>query len=176
MKSNEELIEQVNNIFDELTGILEQLSPKHFNTIPFDGSWTAGQLAQHLTLANSGFPVLANGPVTDADREPDQMVAPIRESFLNFEIKFESPEFIRPEIRDYDKDKMISGLKKIKADIAIAIGDSDLTKTCLAFAFPVLGNLTRYEAANFVIIHTTRHIHQLKNIYNALNKKQQFIN
>jgi hypothetical protein len=74
-------------------------------------------------------------------------------------------------MRDYDKDEMIRGLKKIKADIASAIGNSDLTKTCMAFAFPVLGNLTRYEAANFVIIHTTRHIHQLKNICKELNKK-----
>lgn len=171
MKTNKELIKETNNTLDELIGMLESITPAQFNQVPFEGSWTAGQLAQHLTLADSGFPALATGPVSDTDRVPDQMVAPIAESFLNFEIKFESPDFIRPEMRDYDKDEMIRGLKKIKADIASAIGDSDLTKTCMAFAFPVLGNLTRYEAANFVIIHTTRHIHQLKNIYNALNKK-----
>lgn len=171
MKTNKELIKETNNTLDELIGMLESITPAQFNQVPFEGSWTAGQLAQHLTLADSGFPALATGPVSDTDRAPDQMVAPIAESFLNFEIKFESPDFIRPEMRDYDKDEMIRGLKKIKADIASAIGDSDLTKTCMAFAFPVLGNLTRYEAANFVIIHTTRHIHQLKNIYNALNKK-----
>jgi len=171
MKTNKELIEQTNNTLDELINLLETVSTEQFNEIPFTGSWTVGQLAQHLTLADSGFPTLANGPVSDTDRAPDQLVAPIAESFLNFDIKFESPDFIRPEIRDYDKDEMISGLKKIKADIAVAIDDSDLTKTCMAFAFPVLGNLTRYEAANFVIIHTTRHIHQLKNICNELNKK-----
>jgi len=171
MKTNQELIKEIDNTLDELIGILESITPAQFNQVPFEGSWTAGQLAQHLTLADSGFPALATGPVSDTDRAPDQMVAPIAESFLNFEIKFESPDFIRPEMRDYDKDEMVRGLKKIKADIASAIGDSDLTKTCMAFAFPVLGNLTRYEAANFVIIHTTRHIHQLKNIYNALNKK-----
>jgi hypothetical protein len=171
MKTNQELIKEIDNTLDELIGILESITPAQFNQVPFEGSWTAGQLAQHLTLADSGFPALATGPVSDTDRAPDQMVAPIAESFLNFEIKFESPDFIRPEMRDYDKDEMISGLKKIKADIASAIGDLDLTKTCMAFAFPVLGNLTRYEAANFVIIHTTRHIHQLKNIYNVLNKK-----
>lgn len=171
MKTNKELITETNNTLDELIGQVDKIPAERFNTVPFEGSWTAGQLAQHLTLADSGFPALANGPVADTDRAPDQMVAPIAESFLNFEIKFESPDFIRPDIRDYDKDEMISGLKKIKADIADAIGNSDLTKTCMAFAFPVLGNLTRYEAANFVIVHTTRHIHQLKNIYNALNKK-----
>ncbi|MGN6397292.1 MAG: DinB family protein [Mucilaginibacter sp.] len=171
MKSNQELIKETNNTLDELISLLDDIPAAQFNTVPFEGSWTAGQLAQHLTLANSGFPALATGPVAETDRAPDQMVAPIAESFLNFNIKFESPDFIRPEARDYDKDKMISGLKKIKADIAAAIGDLDLTKTCTAFAFPVLGNLTRYEAANFVIIHTTRHIHQLKNIYKVLNKK-----
>ena len=171
MKTNKELIKETNNTLDELTGILESITPAQFNQVPFEGSWTAGQLAQHLTLADGGLPALVNGPVADTDRAPDQMVAPIAESFLDFEIKFESPDFIRPEMRNYDKDEMISGLKKIKADIASAIGDLDLTKTCMAFAFPVLGNLTRYEAANFVIIHTTRHIHQLKNIYNVLNKK-----
>ncbi|MDO3642974.1 DinB family protein [Mucilaginibacter sp. L3T2-6] len=171
MKANQELIKETNNTLDELIGLLDDIPAAQFNTVPFEGSWTAGQLAQHLTLANSGFPALATGPVAETDRAPDQMVAPIAESFLNFDTKFESPDFIRPEARDYDKDKMISGLKKIKADIAAEIGDLDLTKTCMAFAFPVLGNLTRYEAANFVIIHTTRHIHQLKNIYKVLNKK-----
>lgn len=171
MVTNKELVKQVNDTLDTLIDLLTKITPEQFNTVPFEGSWTAGQLAQHMTLANSGFPVLANGPLTDTDRAPDQMVAPVRESFLNFGIKFESPDFIRPEIRDYDKDEMIRGLKKIKTDIAVAIGDSDLTKTCMAFAFPVLGNLTKYEAANFVIVHTQRHIHQLKNIYNALIKK-----
>ncbi|MES2110228.1 MAG: DinB family protein [Bacteroidota bacterium] len=171
MKTNQEIIKETNSTLDELIGLLNSISPGQFNHVPFEGSWTAGQLAQHLILADGGLPALITGPVSDTQREPDQMVAPIAESFLNYEIKFESPDFIRPEVRDYDKDEMISGLKKIKADIAVAIGDSDLTKTCMAFAFPVLGNLTRYEAANFVIIHTTRHIHQLKNIYNVLNKK-----
>jgi len=171
MKTNQEIIKETDSTLDELVGLLDNITAGQFNTVPFEGSWTAGQLAQHLTLADGGLPALLNGPVADADRAPDQMVAPIAESFLNYEIKFESPDFIRPEIRDYDKDEMISGLKKIKADIAIAIGDKDLTKTCMAFAFPVLGNLTRYEAASFVIIHTTRHIHQLKNIIKALIKK-----
>ena len=79
-----------------------------------------------------------------------------------------SPDFIRPEKKNYDKDGLLAALSGIKADITTSAATLDLSQTCLSFELPVLGFLTRLEAVTFVICHTRRHTHQLKNIYSKL--------
>lgn len=65
----------------------------------------------------------------------------------------------------YEKAYLLGALQDIKAGLDHAVTTLDLTKTCLAFELPVFGYLTRLEAIYFVIYHTQRHLHQLKNIY-----------
>ena len=87
-----------------------------------------------------------------------------------------SPEFVRPELTDYDKEKLLQSFKKIQASIDNAIQTRDLSKTCAAFEIPVLGPLTGLEAVNFVIYHTKRHVHQLKNkLSDAIQKKRDLL-
>jgi hypothetical protein len=54
--------------------------------------------------------------------------------------------------------KELSNAKKI-AEVAHSL---DLSELCTAFAFPVLGKLTRLEVLNFYTYHIKRHIRQLK--------------
>jgi len=119
-------------------------------------------------MSNSGFADLLNGPVKDTERAPDAAVDEIKSIFLNFGIKLTSPDFILPEKKNYDKDGLLAALSGIKADIITSAATLDLSKTCLSFELPVLGYVTRLEAVSFVIYHTRRHIHQLKNIYSEL--------
>jgi len=161
---NEELVKPADQTLTELIELVETVPAEKFNTVPFEGSWTAGQLTQHMVLANSGFAELLKGPVKDTQRAPDASVNEIKSIFLNFEIKLTSPDFIRPEKKNYDKDGLLAALSGIKADITTSAATLDLSKTCLSFELPVLGYLTRLEAVSFVIYHTQRHIHQLKNI------------
>jgi hypothetical protein len=44
---------------------------------------------------------------------------------------------------------------------------------CMEFDFPGFGHLTRYEWLKFIVFHTQRHIHQLKQIKNALVNQSQ---
>jgi uncharacterized damage-inducible protein DinB len=171
MVINKELAKQVGDTLGTFISLLTKIPPEQFNIVPFEGSWTAGQLAQHMILSNSGFADIVNGPVKNTDRAVDENVPQLRRDFLNFDIKMQTPDFIRPEKKDYDKDDALAALNNIRMQISEAAETLDLTKTCLAFEVPVLGYLTRFEAINFVDVHTQRHVHQLKNIYNELNKK-----
>ncbi|EHQ30605.1 DinB family protein [Mucilaginibacter paludis] len=157
-------LKETDQTFTEFLLILASVREDQINTIPFKGSWTAGQLAQHIVLSAGGFVQLINGPFNDTNRDPELHSANITATFLNFNIKMQSPDFINPPVKEYHQQELIHTLQDIKADLLKAIQKTDPTLTCTAFEVPVLGYLTRAEAITFTIVHTQRHINQLKNI------------
>jgi hypothetical protein len=155
----------------EFNELISSLNEKYINTVPVEGGWTAGQLARHVIKSNSGFLKLLNGPVKETKRKYDEMAENIKISFSDFNVKMKSPDFILPEIVDYKKEDLLNSLKEINNGLIQSVKSSDMTKTCIVFELPVLGNVTRFEAVYFVIYHTRRHIHQLKNIIKTIEKK-----
>lgn len=123
-------------------------------------------------MSGSGFVELLNGPVKETERAPDKMVASIKETFLDFNIRMESPEAVRPAFTMYEKGSLLHALENINEAIVKAIQTADLSKTCIAFEIPVLGFLSGVEVVNFVISHTKRHINQLSKIYEAVAKRE----
>ncbi|MDB5086528.1 MAG: hypothetical protein JWR09_522 [Mucilaginibacter sp.] len=164
----QEIAKEADEALSGLITLLSKFEQEQINTIPFEGSWTAGQLAQHMVKANSGFADILRGPVKDTERKPDEVVPKIKNDFLNFTIKMTTPDFIKPEAKSYDKNELLSNLKNIRKNVNDATETLDLTKTCMAFELPVYGYLTRQEAIVFVTCHTLRHTRQLKNIYQKL--------
>ncbi|MBB5623276.1 hypothetical protein HDE69_004360 [Pedobacter cryoconitis] len=153
-----------------LLQVVSSFDEEELNKIPFSDSWTAGQVVQHLILANTGFIEVMQGPVKDADREPDQLVAQIRADFLNFDTKMKSPDFILPLPISYSKQRQLGTLENIKSSLINLIQTMELDKICLTFELPGYGFLTRIEAIYFVNYHSQRHTHQLNNIYQYLSE------
>lgn len=153
-----------------LLQVVSSFDEEELNKIPFSDSWTAGQVVQHLILANTGFIEVMQGPVKDADREPDQLVAQIRADFLNFDTKMKSPDFILPLPISYSKQRQLGTLENIKSSLINLIQTMELDKICLTFELPGYGFLTRIEAIYFVNYHSQRHTHQLNNIYEYLSE------
>lgn len=162
-------MKEAEKILSALENTLSKFDTTWINTVPFEGSWTAGQLAEHVILANSGFLQVINGPITETDRPADMMVAQIKNDLLNFNIKFRSPDEIYPQVAVYKQQELLARLKEIRNGISIAASSLDLTKTCSVFKLPVYGFLTRLEAIYFAIYHTQRHEHQLEKMYRALD-------
>lgn len=162
------ILHEADQTFTEFLQVLQSIPNDKINTVPFEGSWTAAQDAQHIVLSAGSFVQLLNGPVIDTVRDPEQNVETLRSLFLNFHNKFKSPDFIVPEEKHYDKDELIQTITQIKADYLKAIPALNSTQTCLAFELPGMGHITRAEAINFTNVHTIRHLHQLKNIREKL--------
>jgi len=162
MREADETLSALENVFSDFDA-------GQINEVPFEGSWTAGQLAAHMVLSNSGFLQVINGAVTETDKPADLMVGEIKKDFLNFDVKYDSPKEIYPEDRAYNQLELLQSLEQIRAGISNAVTGLDLTKTCASYELPGYGYLTRLEAVYFVIYHTQRHVHQLKNIYNKLD-------
>lgn len=135
-----------------------------FNAVPFPGSWTAGQVAEHVLFSASGGVTVLNDGGQATERLPEEKIGALRNLFLNFDIKMTAPGFIQPSGVPRDKDELLHSLSDtFEAMIALS-KKLDLSLTYTGFEMPQFGLLTRVEWLFFIIYHTQRHIRQLQNI------------
>lgn len=149
--------------FKELENVMKQFI-NDYNVIPFEDSWTAGQIVEHILLSADGFKNMLTAETVDTKRKVDQFKKQLAEILLNFDTKMQSPDFVLPEMKAYEKDTHLNKLREVMETTVDLIETLDLTKTCTSFPLPGLGNLTRYEGIYFVIYHTKRHTNQLNKI------------
>jgi hypothetical protein len=151
--------------FKKLNEILDSFSDEEINIVPFEGSWTGGQLIQHLILACSGYPEVFNGKKEKTNRKPDEQVKGLKDLFLNFDIKMDSPDFLKPEIKNYNKNLLTLSLLKIESELLNASETHDMSLLCRDFQLPNSEKFTIFEWINFALIHIQRHTKQLNDIY-----------
>lgn len=157
---SEELLETKN----ELLKAIDAFSNVTLNVVPFEGSWTPGQVAEHILISASGVSTALKGEAKPANRDPEQHIQLLGDVFLNFDVKMKSPEFVLPTEKVKDKQKLIMTLTATFDELIQAAGADDLDEICVTFEMPTLGTLSKKELLYFVLVHTQRHIHQLKTI------------
>lgn len=150
----------------ELLAAISAIDEYKFNTIPFEGSWTAGQLTDHLLKADDAGVLYAE--TQPSERPIDEKVQAISDIFLNFELKLTPPARIVPSNSNQDKQAMFNALGDAFDKLIEAAGTLDLSAICMAWVIPAFGPLTRLEFLWLYNVHTIRHIRQLKNIGVAL--------
>jgi DinB superfamily len=160
----ERLIEKLNKTTHDLLEMISAYNEEQFNTVPFEGSWTAGQVCDHLFKAEGGMPQLITGATEMTERDPGEKAKPIDDIFLDFSTKLKSPDFILPGNGPHSQSAYYNKFQNNRSSLKNLAETIDLTETCTAFEMPVMGHLTRYELLRFVVAHSARHIHQLKNI------------
>ena len=159
-----ELLAELDKNSEELFRLLSSFSHEAFNAVPFPGSWTPGQVAKHLSMSETGVAEVLFGNTRPTERLANEQVPAIRATFLDFDIKFKSPDVIDPRMQEYFQEKLIASFRDSREKLRKAIGELDLTETVADFEFPGFGFLTRQEMINFAIVHSIRHTRQLKNI------------
>lgn len=168
--NKKELLKQFEDTEREFYNVLASFTQEQLNESPFEGSWTAAQVADHMLKSKRNIPELLSGPSRITTREPDEMVETINNTFLDFTTKMKSPDFIIPTDEPANKEELLKALSEVKERIKATSATIDLTNTITSFPFPGLGEFTGYEWILFVVCHTKRHTHQLKNIFWILAK------
>lgn len=159
------LVEYIVKVGDEFIATVDKFSDEQINEVPFPGSWTPGQVADHIIRATGDIP----DRYTEASNRPyDEKVKDIEAMFLNFETKFKSPDFVTPSNGPFKKEEIVKSLKALLEKHKTKIPGVDISALCLKFELPVIGTMTRYEWYSFIATHTKRHLFQLNNIYNSL--------
>ncbi|MFT3795492.1 DinB family protein [Flavobacterium sp.] len=153
----------------KLMDVVSRFDQSQIDVVPFEGSWTAGQVAEHITKGLSGMPRLVAGKTEVTTRAYNAKAQPLRDLFLDFSIKFQSPDFILPTKTVHAQTKLIIGLRQIETELLDVADKNDLTLSLLDFEMPQFGTLTIYEMLDFMMAHAQRHTHQLEHIYARLN-------
>ncbi|GAB3662207.1 hypothetical protein GCM10028791_37130 [Echinicola sediminis] len=166
---NKEVFKEFREISNKLISLLSPLTTTQLNQCPFHGSWSAGQVGDHL-YKSYGVVYALGGTIQKTKRIPDSKVWDIKNTFLDFSIKMESPVHISPETGSIKKEVLIQGLEE-RISKFLTFQNKDLTEECLDFIIPEFGSFTRLEWIWFTIFHSYRHIYQLERIITKIDKK-----
>jgi|SRR6185436_12932736 len=160
-----ELFVSIDKVMSQVIEMFAALDESKINIVPFKDSWTAAQLLCHITKSTNGMAKALGTKSPPAARSSVERVPELKKIFLDFSKKFKSPEFIVPENETYDKETSIRELEASVRELKEHAEKADLDE--ITDKLP-LGPITKLEILHFVLYHTTRHLHQLEKICDAL--------
>lgn len=154
-----ELYAEIEDAYSDFEHTLALFSDQQLNTVPFEGSWTGGQVVDHIIKATADIP---DGHTKQVDRAYNGLIGPELEVFSDDTIRMKSPDFMVPEGGPFTVSRLLDDLRRIKTRHLESVGRQDLHALCLDFELPHTGFLTRYEWLKFFACHVQRHLRQLK--------------
>jgi len=161
------LFTRLDGTFEELVNLVSPVDEDGMNLLPFPGSWTVAQLATHVTKSNNAIAQALDMEGTRATRPADQRVEQLRAMFLDFSTRFQSPDFITPEDRLYQREAVIRDLRGSIVRLKEKRSQADLAEV---ISLKVFSEISKLELLYFVLFHTQRHIRQLKNLIRCVNE------
>lgn len=165
--NTKELFASLDEIWAQLVQMISSPNDATINAVPYKESWTAAQLVTHVTKSNKAIAQGLNMEGKPAGRNPEEGVPNLKKIFLDFNTRFQSPEFIVPENKYYNKDEVIKMLLDSIGKLKDVRNKVNLTEI---INLPVFGEVTKLELLHFVLFHTQRHIHQLSGIMKVLKR------
>lgn len=156
-----EITDELRQATGKFLQTVSSFSEAELNKLPFKGSWTAAQVAEHVKKSNLGMINTLSSEGGAIDRDPAARVQELKDIFLNFEIKLQSPQFIIPAEGEYKKAPLV---KDLHASIEQILELSRTVNRQEGIKHPIFGEITRQEILHFIVYHTQRHLRQLNNI------------
>lgn len=160
---------QLHKTTQDFVLLVDSFSGQMINTAPFPKSWSAAQVADHVTKSNLSIAKALQLNGAPINRDPAERVEELKEIFLDFSTKMQSPSFILPSADIYEREAVIGALQNSVEKLNDLAAHTDLSVMINHQAF---GDITKLEIVHFVIYHTQRHLYQLQNISGALSKNK----
>lgn len=162
------LLSEISSAVAGLTTLMATVDTHKVNTSPYNGSWTAPQLLNHVTKSINGMAKAMQTESAPANRNPSERVEELRKIFLDFSQKFQSPAFIVPDDHSYEQLLTINQLNEAFERFKESAGTANLEGLIEGLPF---GAVTKLEIVYFTLFHTQRHLHQMQKICEALKTK-----
>lgn len=165
----DEVLSAIKKTSQELFELISSTNDSNFNLIPFPGSWTFARVLCHITKSNVAMLQALNMKSSNANRDSSERVEELKSMFLNYSVKFQSPEFIVSDNDAYAEDSLVADIRESIASLQSVAANIDVTEM---ITLPAFGEITKYELLHFVLYHTQRHINQLKNTIAHLHEEK----
>lgn len=164
----ENIRKEIQTVFDTVIETLDTVAGRSVDEVPFEGSWTIGQVAEHIIISSRGLPDAKTHP---ADRRHDERVPALRGIFSDRRQKSKASPQVYPKETTHNIPGLIAQLTRNKEKLLQISNGKDLTVLCLDMEFPFMGYLTRYEWLTFICVHTKWHVHQIADIQRHLEAR-----
>tara|TARA_R110002050_G_scaffold267147_3_gene408675 strand:+ start:724 stop:1245 length:522 start_codon:yes stop_codon:yes gene_type:complete len=164
--NRQDLIDKIETSYRNFKNALSQFSEKELNSIPFEGSWTAGQVTEHLSKSNAGIlNQLLNGKAETTNRDADKQVELIQGIFRGSE-KMKTAPVLEPKNPPHSLQELLKILEEQKEQQLETVKNKDLKSLIPELEFPPSPEgLTRLEWMHLMIEHTNRHKKQIETIH-----------
>ncbi|MBC7417027.1 MAG: DinB family protein [Pedobacter sp.] len=152
-----------------------QFSEQELNRVPNEGSWTAGQVTEHVIKSNEGIlNKLLYGDVSQITRPYDVQVVLLKNIFRS-EDKMKTASVLEPSQPPHELNDLLKSLRQQRDQQLEIINQKDLEELNIGLQFPPAPNgLTTYEWLIFMIEHTQRHCKQIESSYNEISLSKKF--
>lgn len=165
MTSKNELLAAIDETVLQVVAAVSALDDTTINTVPYEGSWTAGQVVRHIIISTNGMANVMLITSAPATRAADEKADWLKKIFLDLSNKMNSPDFIVPEAGPYQKEASIESLNNIFRQFKENTSKADMADMVDNLPF---SPVTKLEVVHFVLYHTQRHLQQLINICTAI--------
>ncbi len=160
----QQIIAQLETALNDTLYLLKGIDDANINKKPAAGAWSAAQVARHLYMATVGSDEMFAAPTPIANRQLDERADSYRAILMNFEEKLNAPDFLVPEDKLFDKERLIEQLEQVNKIAVEAIKTSNLAQIApLPEGHPLAGS-TKLEIVHFFTYHTLRHNNQIEKI------------
>jgi len=133
-----------------------------FNRKTIDGSWTPGEIAEHLLRLDIAINRTLQGSSIAVNRAPDEKSANIKYVFLDLERKLQAPREIQPSDTIKDPFSIIAKIRAERHKMIEMAQIKDLSEMCTSFSHHAFGDMTRLEWIYLSIYHAERHMLHLE--------------
>lgn len=164
----DELFASLDETWSAFLKLVSSVDEQDINIVPFEDSWTVAQLATHVIKSNKAIVQALQMEGKPCSRNAGERTDELKKTFLDFTVKFQSPEFIVPENKEYKKEAVVEKLENSIEQLKQLGAKANLYEIII---LPAFGELTKFEILYFVLVHTQRHLRQLKNILSIIDKK-----
>jgi hypothetical protein len=161
---NDQLKEALQQNIENLIKELSRFDGKRFNQRPASGGWTPAQIAEHLLVIERRTINVLSGKreAPEAGRSPDAHVAAMEARLTDRINKIDAPPALVPSEIPKEKQELTDTLIAARQELVNMVSQQDMHLLLPEFPHRLFGVLTGLEWAQFTILHTNRHIEQLK--------------
>ncbi len=164
---SKDVIEAVEDAVLTLLAIASSLDNRELNRIPYNNSWSAGQLLRHVSKSMNAMAMAMDMKGKEAERNPAERIPEMKKIFQDYSHKMKSPAMVVPESGPYEKELIMAKLSRSLHRVQESGRKAVLNE--MADNLPV-GPVTKLEVLYFILYHTERHVYQMKKICDALKK------
>lgn len=113
--NKQELLTSYDETISELLQLLSSFDEQKLNTVPFEGSWTAGRVTEHLLKSGIAIAQILKGNTRPTEGPADEKAETLEIMFLDFTKKLKAAQNVMPSEEPKEKEKLTIELKaKIK--------------------------------------------------------------